>query len=86
MLGGWPLSQAWLLWSIALFVLAGLCWLPVLWLQMQVRDMAAAALNNGGELPEQAHRYMRIWFVLGWPAFLGVMGLFGLMLTRGYFR
>jgi uncharacterized membrane protein len=81
-LAGWPLSQSWLLWSAGLFVLAGLCWLPVLWLQMRVRDMAAEALHNGGELPEQAHRYMRIWFALGWPAFVAFIAIFWLMVAK----
>ena len=81
-LAGWPLSQAWLLWSAGLFVFAGLCWLPVLWLQIRVRDMAAEALATGGELPEQANRYMRIWFVLGWPAFIAFIVIFWLMVAK----
>ena len=81
-LAGWPLGQAWLLWSAGLFVFAGLCWLPVLWLQIRVRDMAAEALATGGELPERANRYMRIWFVLGWPAFISVIAIFWLMVHK----
>ena len=81
-LAGWPLSQAWLLWSAGLFVFAGLCWLPVLWLQIRVRDMAAEALATGGELPERANRYMRIWFVLGWPAFIAFIVIFWLMVAK----
>lgn len=37
---GWSLAQGWLLWSLGLYVFAGLCWLPVVWLQIRVRDMA----------------------------------------------
>ncbi|PNG62142.1 membrane protein, partial [Vibrio vulnificus] len=40
---GWSLAQGWLLWSLGLYVFAGLCWLPVVWLQIRVRDMAEAA-------------------------------------------
>lgn len=79
---GWPLSQFWLLWSAGLFVFAGLCWLPVLWLQIRVRNMAAQALRDGKPLPEQANRYMRIWFVLGWPAFLAFIAIFWLMVAK----
>ena len=43
-LAGWPLNQVWLLWSVGLYVFAGLCWLPVVWLQIRVRDMARDAL------------------------------------------
>lgn len=79
---GWPLNQSWLLWSLGLFVLAGLCWLPVLWLQMRVRDMASEALAQGGELPERVNRYMRIWFALGWPAFIAFIAIFWLMVAK----
>src|SRR3954470_19947857 len=38
-LAGYPLHSRWIMWSIALFVLAALCWLPVVWLQMRLRDL-----------------------------------------------
>jgi uncharacterized membrane protein len=81
--GQWP--DPWLAWVLALYVFVGACWLPVVVLQVRLRDAAIAA-RTVGELDEGFHRRFRTWFVLGWPAFLGVMGLFGLMLTRGYFR
>jgi uncharacterized membrane protein len=79
---GWPLNQLWLLWSMGLFVLAGLCWLPVLWLQMQVRDMAVQALATGTPIPALAHRYMRFWFAFSWPAFMAVIAIFWLMAAK----
>lgn len=79
---GWPLNQFWLLWSAGLFVFAGLCWLPVLWLQIRVRNMAARALRDGTELPQRAHLYMRIWFALGWPAFVAFIAIFWLMVAK----
>ena len=81
--GKWP--DQWLLWVLALYVFVGLCWLPVVRLQIQLRDEAAQA-STIGELSARFHRRFRIWFALGWPAFLGVMGLFVLMLTRANFR
>jgi uncharacterized membrane protein len=82
-LAGWPLTQPWLLWSLGLYVLAGLCWLPVVWLQIRVRDMACEALENGTPLPPLVHRYMRIWFFLGWPAFIAFVAIFFLMVGKG---
>jgi uncharacterized membrane protein len=79
---GWPLNQLWLLWSMGLFVLAGLCWLPVLWLQIRVRDMAVQALATGTPMPALARRYMRLWFVLGWPAFVAFIAIFWLMVAK----
>lgn len=82
-LAGWPLTQPWLLWSLGLYVLAGLCWLPVVWLQIRVRDMACKALEAGTPLPPLAHRYMRLWFILGWPAFIAFVVIFFLMVGKG---
>lgn len=81
-LAGWPLTQGWLMWSIGLYVFAGLCWLPVVWLQIRLRDMAQQADENGEPLPPLARRYMTIWFVLGWPAFIAFMAIFYLMVAK----
>ena len=81
--GTWP--DRWLLWVVALYAFVGACWLPVVWLQIRLRDAAIAA-PDVRRLDARFHRSFRTWFVLGWPAFAGVLGLFGLMLTRGYFR
>ena len=79
---GMGLTEPWLLWSFGLYLLAGACWLPVVWLQIQMRDMAATALALGAGLPGRYHRFMTIWFVLGWPAFLAVIAIFYLMVAR----
>jgi uncharacterized membrane protein len=81
--GQWP--DRWLLWVLALYVFVGLCWLPVVAIQVQLRNAAMAA-EKVGQLDERFHRRFTTWSVLGVPAFLGVMGLYALMLTRGYFR
>lgn len=81
-LAGWPLTQSWLLWSIGLYVFAGLCWLPVVWLQIRLRDLACHADQHGEPLPALARRYMAIWFVLGWPAFIAFMAIFYLMVAK----
>jgi uncharacterized membrane protein len=85
LIAGYPLSAAWLLASIALYVIIGLCWLPVVWLQIRMRDLAIDAARGSGRLPTLYHTYYRWWFALGWPAFLGVMVIFYLMVTKpGY--
>ena len=81
-LGGWPLSQHWLLVTLALYVLAGLCWLPVVWLQIRVRDLAVQAECAGTPLPATAGRYMAWWFALGWPAFSAFVAIFFLMVVK----
>ena len=81
-LAGWPLGQHWLLVSLALYVLAGMCWLPVVWLQLRVRDLAVQALRDGTPLPPLAGRYMAWWFALGWPAFTAFVAIFFLMVVK----
>lgn len=81
--GTWP--DRWLLWVAVLYVFVGACWLPVVVLQVRLRDGALQA-QASGQLDARFHRRFRTWFLLGWPAFVAVLGLFGLMLTRGYFR
>jgi uncharacterized membrane protein len=81
-LGGYSLAESWLVLSIALYVLVGLCWLPVVWIQMRLRDLAAAAARAGSALPETYRALYRIWFWLGWPAFAGVIAIFALMVFK----
>ncbi len=82
MIVGWPLTQKWLLISIALYIFAGACWLPVVWLQYRLRDMAREAVANKTLLPPLYYHYMRIWFVLGWPAFISLIIVFFLMVFK----
>ena len=81
-LAGYPLGSAWIAWSIALYLLAGACWLPVVWIQLRMRNMAQAAARDATELPEQYWRYLRIWFLLGIPAFLALVVVFYLMVAK----
>lgn len=79
---GWSLTEPWLLASYALYVLVGACWLPVVAIQMRLRDLARRAVAEGSPLPVDYHRLFRWWFWLGWPAFAGVVGIYVLMLWR----
>jgi uncharacterized membrane protein len=79
---GYRMSESWLLASLALYGMIGLCWLPVVGIQIVLRDLARAATAAGTPLPARYHRLFRIWFMLGWPAFLGVIAIFALMVWR----
>lgn len=81
-LAGFPLGTPWLAWSIGLFFLVGACWLPVVWLQIRARDLAVEAARLGQPLSPLYHRTMRIWFALGWPAFLAVIAIVYLMVAK----
>jgi len=79
---GWPLLEGWVALSLALYVLVGVFWLPVVWMQMRMRDMACAARDTGRALPEAYHRLYRSWRALGYPAFGAVLAIVWLMLTK----
>jgi uncharacterized membrane protein len=79
---GYPLSTSWLVVAIALYVLAGACWLPVVALQMRMRDYAVHAARDSVPLPPAYQRCMRWWFALGWPAFAAVLATFWLMVAK----
>ena len=81
-LAGWPLTTPWLLLSAGLFVLAGACWLPVVWLQIRMTAMAQAAAQSGEALPSCYWRYARWWEWLGYPAFVAMLGVFYLMVAK----
>jgi uncharacterized membrane protein len=81
-LAGYPLESRWIMWSIALYVLAGACWLPVVWLQIRMRDLAAQAVQGDTPLPAQYWRYFRIWVALGVPAFAAFIVIFWLMVAK----
>lgn len=82
MAAGFPLSTPWLAWAIALYLFVGACWLPVVWLQLRARDLAAQAAREGSPLPADYHRAMRWWFGLGWPAFAAVLAIVWLMVAK----
>lgn len=77
-----PLTEGWLLVSIALYILVGACWLPVVWLQIKLRGIAKASLESGAPLPRHYFRYLLYWFILGWPAFAAVLAIFYLMVFK----
>ena len=79
---GFAWTQSWLVAAMLLYLVAGACWLPVVWLQLRARDLAAHAAAAGTALPPAYFRAMRAWFVLGWPAFLAVIAIFWLMIAK----
>jgi len=79
---GWPLTTAWLLLALILYVVVGCFWLPVVWLQIRMRDLAREAASSGGGLPAAYFRYYRIWFACGFPAFFAVLAILWLMLAK----
>lgn len=79
---GWPLTEGWIVIALALYVVTGLFWLPVVWIQLKLRDIARAAALGGTALPPAFASLYRIWFACGFPAFFSVLAIIWLMLAR----
>lgn len=79
---GYPWDARWLQASIALYAFAVACWLPVVWLQYRLRDLALAADEAGAPLPPAYWRHFRCWTALGVPAFAAFLAIFWLMVAR----
>lgn len=79
---GWPIFEGWVAWSLALYVIVGAFWLPVVWMQIRMRHHAIAARDAGTALPPAYHRLYRWWFACGFPAFVAVLAIIWLMLTK----
>lgn len=81
-LAGYSLTESWLVVSYVLYATAFVCWAPVVWLQIKAQRMAQAAMETGKPLGSEYRRTMRFWFALGWPAFLGLLAVFWLMIAK----
>jgi uncharacterized membrane protein len=90
-----PLTGAWLVWrggfdplgrwlvlTYALYLLAGVCWVPVVVIQMRIRDQLRSKLSGGQFDPRQHAQLRRWWFLLGWPAFAALIVVVHLMVTK----
>ena len=79
---GWPLFEGWIAWSLILYLVTGAFWLPVVWMQLRMRNLARDARDAGAPLPPPYFTLYRVWFACGFPAFAAVLGIFWLMLTK----
>jgi uncharacterized membrane protein len=85
LMAGFPLSSPWIVISIALYLLAGACWVPVVFIQLRMRRMAEDAVANDRRLGPAYQRLLHAWFALGWPAFAALVIVFWLMVAKPAF-
>jgi len=79
---GYSWTDFWLIATYGIYIVAGLCWLPVVWIQIQLKNMLADSIASGTQLPDRYHQLLNIWFWLGWPAFIGLVAVFYLMVAK----
>ncbi|WP_158811478.1 DUF2269 domain-containing protein [Beijerinckia sp. L45] len=81
-LAGLPMKRGWIGLSLILYAGVGLCWLPVVWIQLRMRDLAREAMRTGAPLPLAYVRLFRIWVALGVPAFAAMLAILALMVVK----
>lgn len=81
-LQGWPPSTSWIGLALILYGVIGLFWIPVVFMQIRMRDLARTAVAEGTPLPPAYHRLYRRWFAFGFPAFLAVLAILWLMAAK----
>lgn len=79
---GYGVGAGWIRLSILLYLVVGAFWLPVVWMQIRMRDLAAEAAARNAPLPTRYHRLFLWWFAFGFPAFTAVLAIYWLMITR----
>jgi uncharacterized membrane protein len=79
---GYPLRSTWIVGALVLYAIAGACWIPVVFIQVRLRDIAEARARSGEPLGEEFARLVRLWTILGWPAFIAMAATFWLMIAR----
>jgi uncharacterized membrane protein len=82
---GYPIFDGWIALSLILYAVTGAFWIPVVFMQMRMRDLAEAAVRAGTALPPAYHRLFWTWFAFGFPAFAAVLGILWLMTARPMF-
>jgi len=84
MLSSTSLSERWLLASLALYAIAGLFWVPVIFMQIEMRDLARLAAERDQPLPPRYFALFRRWFLFGIPGFGSVMAILWLMIAKPF--
>lgn len=81
-MAGFEIFGGWIGLSILLYLVTGAFWLPVVAIQIRLRDLARIAVRDHVPLPEGYHRLFRIWFACGFPAFAAVLAIVWLMIAK----
>jgi uncharacterized membrane protein len=81
-MAGYPLTQTWIVSALALYAVAAACWIPVVFIQIRLRDLSQGSASSGEPLPPEFARLVRRWIILGWPAFIAMAGTIWLMIAR----
>lgn len=77
-------TERWLMTSLGLYAVAGLFWVPVIFMQIEMRDLARVAAAENAPLPPRYFSLFRRWFLFGIPGFGSVMVILWLMIAKPF--
>jgi len=83
-LSSMSVTEGWLAASLALYAIAGAFWVPVVFMQVEMRDLARAAAEKAVLLPPRYFALFRRWFLFGIPGFGSVMAILWLMIAKPF--
>ena len=78
------MTEGWLMTSLVLYAVSGLFWVPVVFMQVEMRDLARAAVAGATRLPPRYDTLFRRWFLFGIPGFGSVMAILWLMIAKPF--
>jgi uncharacterized membrane protein len=78
------ITEGWLMTALVLFLIAGVFWVPVVFMQIEMRDLARKAVADGAPLPARYFTLFRRWFLFGFPGFGAVMAILWLMIAKPF--
>ena len=84
MLSSTGFSELWISASLGLYAVAGLFWVPVIFMQIEMRDLARAAAAQNAALPPRYFALIRRWMLFGIPGFGSVMAIVWLMIAKPF--
>jgi len=84
MLSSTSITERWILASLVLYAIAGLFWIPVVFMQIEMRDLARKAFEQHAVLPERYFVLFRRWFAFGFPGFGATMAILWLMIAKPF--
>lgn len=79
---GYQWTETWLVITYIIYFIAGLCWIPVVFIQIKLRAILKTCVETSAPIPSEYHRLFRLWFALGWPAFTGLVIIFFMMVVK----
>ena len=77
-------TEGWLATALVLYGVAGAFWVPVIFMQREMRDLARVAAEKNARLPPRYFVLFNRWFWFGFPGFGSVMAIVYLMIAKPF--